>query len=61
MDLSESNLVIPLTEATYEFCWKRVYLGVMADSDDDVPDEVNNDNNAGFYKILLDCGGMPFS
>ena len=54
--MDDTNLVIPLTPETYPYCWKRVYLSVMVDSDEEVA-EVNEDNNGGFYEIVLDCGG----
>lgn len=55
MDLSDSNLMIPLNNVTYQYCWKSMYLLVESDSLN-VKAEVNEDNNVKAVSIVLDCG-----
>ncbi len=54
--LEGDNLVIPLTPDTYPFCWHRAFLGVVVDGDEEVLEE-NENNNIGYFSMILDCGG----
>ena len=56
MQLSADNLLIPLNNETYQFCWRMTYIGIYVDTDNDVT-EVNEENNVEFYSVVLDCGG----
>ncbi|CAD5125803.1 DgyrCDS14009 [Dimorphilus gyrociliatus] len=55
IDMSDSNLKIPLNNETYRWCWKPVQIGIKLDSSNKQI-EVNEDNNEGFYSVILDCG-----
>lgn len=57
MSLDGDNLVVPFNNFTYPYCWQRVYIGVIVDSDEE-KQEVNENNNAATYPVLLDCGGV---
>ena len=55
MDLSGESLYIPMTDLTYQFCWRTIYLLVNIDPGNQT-EEVNKDNNVGAYQVVLDCG-----
>ncbi|KAK2163648.1 hypothetical protein NP493_1450g01011 [Ridgeia piscesae] len=55
MSLDADNLILPLSNLTYPYCWTRVFIGVLVDSDGEKT-EVNENNNHATYPVLLDCG-----
>ena len=56
MDLSGENLHVPLNADTYALCWRRIYIGVMIETEQSLA-EVNYINNIAFNEVTLDCGG----
>ena len=59
LTLSGDNLLIPLTDTTYQFCDSArptVYLGVILDKDNSV-DEFSELNNVFVKQVYLDCSG----
>ena len=49
--------MIPLNNSTYQFCWRLSYIGIIVDVNN-VKEEVNEDNNIGYYAVIFDCGGI---
>ena len=54
VDLSDSNLVIPLNRETYPHCWSRVRIEMVIDSLG--KSEINERNNIVSSYAILDCG-----
>ena len=55
--LGQPDVVIPLNDDTFHYCWRPVYVGVIADMADQLTEINNEDNNMAVYTIKLDCGG----
>lgn len=55
IDLSANNLMIPLTNDTYKWCWKSIKIGVTVDNTNKQI-EVNENNNDDYFDVIYDCG-----